>query len=165
MAPVIDWDALFVPTVHLGEIFLRGTFVYFFLFGLLRMLRRGAGDIGLSDLLVVVLIADAAQNAMSAEYESITEGAVLVATIVGWDFLLEWASFKFPATTPFLRPPPLLLIKNGQLQRRNMRRQMIQEEELLSQLREQGVERFEDVRECFLEGNGHISVVKRKEKD
>jgi uncharacterized membrane protein YcaP (DUF421 family) len=162
MAPFIDWDALFVPTVHLGEIVLRGTFVYFVLFGLLRLLRRGAGDIGLSDLLVVVLIADAAQNAMASEYRSITEGAVLVATIVGWDFLLDWLSFNVPATTRFLRPAPLLLIKNGQLQRRNMKRQMIEEEELLSQLREQGVERFEDVRECFLEGNGHVSVVKRK---
>ena len=69
----IDWKSVFVPSLHLGEIFLRGTIVYLSLFFLLRMLRREAGAISISDLLVVVLIADAAQNAMASEYKSITE--------------------------------------------------------------------------------------------
>jgi uncharacterized membrane protein YcaP (DUF421 family) len=63
----IDWNSMFVPSLHLGEIFLRGTVVYLFLFALLRVTRRQAGAIGISDLLVVVLIADAAQNAMASE--------------------------------------------------------------------------------------------------
>ena len=72
--PEIDWQSVFIPSLHIGEIVLRGTIVYLFLFILLRLLRRGAGAIGISDLLVVVLIADAAQNAMASEYKSITEG-------------------------------------------------------------------------------------------
>lgn len=50
----IDWNALFVPTPPIGEIVLRGTAVYLFLFFLMRILRRQAGHIGIADLLVVV---------------------------------------------------------------------------------------------------------------
>src|SRR4030095_17227688 len=91
----IDCESIFMPSLHIGEIILRGTIVYLFLFVLLRILRRGAGAIGISDLLVVVLIADAAQNAMASEYKSITEGLILVTTIVFWDYFLDWVGYKF----------------------------------------------------------------------
>ncbi|MDT5268253.1 MAG: hypothetical protein QOH49_439, partial [Acidobacteriota bacterium] len=94
---LIDWKAVFVPTVSLAEIVLRGTLVYLFLFFLMRVMRREAGALGISDLLVVVIIADAAQNAMSSEYKSVTEGAVLVSTIIAWDYALDWLGYRFPA--------------------------------------------------------------------
>ena len=90
-------------------------------------MRREAGQLGISHLLVAVLIADAAQNAMASEYRSITEGVILVAPIALWDYFLEWLSFRVPALQRLLRPAPLLLIKNGRLQRQNMKREMIQE--------------------------------------
>ena len=157
----VDWKAVFVPSVSLAEIVLRGTFVYLFLFFVLRVLRREAGALGISDLLVVVIIADAAQNAMGSEYKSVTEGAVLVGTIAGLDYLVDWVGYKFPAARPWLRPAPLALVKDGQMLKRNMRREMITEEELKAQLREQGVERVEDVKKCYLEGDGHISVIEK----
>lgn len=160
----IDWKSVFVPSLSIFEVILRGSLIYLFLFVVLRVLRRGAGAIGISDLLVVVLIADAAQNAMSSEYRSITEGAVLVLTIVAWDYLFDWLGFRVPALRPLLRPQALLLIKNGKLQKRNMRKEMISEEELLGELREQGVENVKDVKYSFMESNGHISVVKKEKK-
>ena len=82
----IDWESVFVPSLSILEVILRGSLIYLFLFIVLRVLRRGAGAIGISDLLVVVLIADAAQNAMGSQYRSVTEGVVLVLTIVAWDY-------------------------------------------------------------------------------
>ena len=82
----IDFRSIFVPSLHLAEVVLRGTIVYLFLFIVLRVLRREAGAVSIADLLVVVLIADAAQNAMASEYKSITEGAVLIGTIASWDY-------------------------------------------------------------------------------
>jgi uncharacterized membrane protein YcaP (DUF421 family) len=161
----IDWKSVFIPSLHIAEIILRGTIVYLFLFVLLRMLRRGAGAIGISDLLVVVLIADAAQNAMASEYKSITEGLILVTTIVGWDYFLDWLGYRFPRIRPLLRPSPLLLIKDGRIQRRNLRREMITEEELIEQLREQGVESVEEVKQSYMEGDGRISVITKDSKD
>jgi hypothetical protein len=96
----IDWQSVFRPSLHVGEIILRGTVVYLFLFLLLRLLRRGAGTIGISDLLVVVLIADAAQNAMASEYKSITEGLILVTTIVFRDYFSRLARISIPPGSP-----------------------------------------------------------------
>jgi uncharacterized membrane protein YcaP (DUF421 family) len=160
----VDWKSVFVPSLSLLEVVLRGTLVYIFLFIVLRVLRRGAGAIGISDLLVVVLIADAAQNAMGSEYKSVTEGVVLVLTIIGWDYLFDWIGFRFPALRPLLRPSALLLIKNGKLQKHNLRKEMITEEELLGELREQGVKNVDEVSYSFMESNGHISVVKKDKK-
>lgn len=156
----IDWNALLIPSVNLIEIFLRGSAVYLFLLLLLRVSRREAGSLGISDLLVIVLIADAAQNAMASTYKSITEGAVLVVTIVFWNHLLDWLSYRFNFVDRLLRPSPLLLIKDGQLQRQNMRRELISVDELMGQLRLHGLESAEKVRKCYLEDDGHISVIK-----
>ena len=68
------------------------------LFLILRfLLKRQSGVIGIADLLVVVLIVDAAQNAMASEYKSITESAILVLTIVFWNYAVDWLGFRFPA--------------------------------------------------------------------
>jgi uncharacterized membrane protein YcaP (DUF421 family) len=160
----IDWQSVFTPSLHIAEIILRGTIVYLFLFVLLRIIRRGAGTIGLSDLVVVVLIADAAQNAMASEYKSITEGLILVTTIVFWDYLLDWLGYRFPPVRRLLRPAPSLLIRDGRIQRRNLEREMITEEELIEQLREHGVESVEAVKESYIEGDGHISVIEKDSK-
>src|SRR5678816_1521872 len=112
----IDWVAVLVPKVSLLELFLRGTAIYLFLFGLLRILvRRHVGTLSLTDMLVIVLIADAAQNAMAAEYRSVPEGFVLCATIIGWSYALDWLGYRFHWIGSLLEPSPLPLIQNGKL--------------------------------------------------
>jgi uncharacterized membrane protein YcaP (DUF421 family) len=160
----IDFKTIFVPSLHLAEVVLRGTLVYLFLFIILRILRREAGAVGIADLLLVVLIADAAQNAMASEYKSITEGAVLIGTIAAWDYFLDWVSYKFPWFHRLVNAPPLPLIKDGRIMRKNLRQELITEEELLSQLRQQGVQNLADVRRCYLEGDGHFSVIAGRSK-
>ena len=157
----IDWHELFVPQMPLAGIFLRGTMTYIMLFVILRfLLKRQSGVIGIADLLVVVLIADAAQNAMAGEYKSITEGALLVLTIVFWNVFIDWLGFRFKPLRRFTRPPPLKLIENGRMLARNMRQEMITKEELDSQLRQQGVDDCDDVKEAFIEGDGRISIIR-----
>jgi uncharacterized membrane protein YcaP (DUF421 family) len=158
----IDWQKAFVPQLSVAEIFLRGTAVYFLLFAFLRVLRRESGAIGITDLLVVVLIADAAQNAMAGEYVSITEGALLVGTIAVWDYTLDWLGYHSRFVARVLRPAPLMLVRDGRMLRRNMRRELITEDELLSQLRQQGVGDVSEVEEACLEGDGRISVIKKE---
>ena len=160
----IDWKSVFVPSFHLAEIFLRGTIVYV-IFLVLRLLRREAGALSISDLLVVVLIADAAQNAMASEYRSITEGLVLITTIAFWDYFLEWLGYRFPSVDRLTRPAPLLLIKDGRFQRRHMKQEMITEEELMGLLREQGLEAANKVKKCYFGRDGHVSIVKMASKD
>ncbi len=159
--PPVDWESLFMPTISLFEIVMRGTLVYLAIFVFLRIMRRGAGTIGIADLLVVVLIADAAQNAMGSKYQSITEGVILIATILFWNYSIDYLSYKFPRFRKLAVPAPISLIENGQLLRRNLQREMITRDEVMSQLREQGVEDLADVKSCYLEGDGQISVIKK----
>jgi uncharacterized membrane protein YcaP (DUF421 family) len=155
----IDWRSVFLPSVGVAEIFLRGTIVYLFLFFILRLLRREAGAIGISDLLLVVLLADAAQNAMSSDYKSITDGLILVSSIAFWNYFLDWLGYRFPSVRRLLRPSPLLLIKDGRMQKRNMRQEMVTADELIGNLREHGIERIEEVKKAYMEGDGRISVI------
>ena len=156
----INWESVFVPTVSLLEIVLRGTVVYLMIFVLLRLLRRESGSLGIADVLFLVIIADAAQNAMSSEYRSITEGLLLVLTIAFWDFTLDWLTYRYPRFSRLIQPPPLLLVSNGIMMRKNMRQEMITEDELKSQLRQQGVEDLSQVKKCYFEAGGQISVIR-----
>lgn len=157
----VDWAELLIPTHSIAEIFLRGTVMYLALLIILRfaMVRRSS-TIGLTDILVIVVIADAAQNGFAKEYKSITEGVFLVLTIVFWDFLLNFLSYRFKGFERVLTPAPLPLVENGRMNKRNMRSELITAEELQSQLRQQGISELAEVRRACLEANGEISVVK-----
>jgi uncharacterized membrane protein YcaP (DUF421 family) len=139
--------------------------MYISLFILLRVvLKRQAGSLGMTDLLLITLIADASQNAMAGEYRSIPSGVVLVSTIIFWSYAFDWLSYRFPWFNRLTEPPPLPLIKNGKMLRRNMRRELITEDDLKSQLREQGLDDVEKVKEAYMESDGHISVVQKKQQ-
>lgn len=162
----VDWDGLAIPTHSILESVVRGTLMYLALFFILRfVMKRQAGAIGIADILVIVLIADAAQNAFARSYESITEGVTLVLVIVFWDFLIDWLSFRFPALRSILQRSALPLISNGKLMRRNMRQEYLTEEELLSLLRKQGIEDVVNVKAAFMEADGQLSVLEKKKSD
>jgi len=161
----VNWRELFVPSIPIVELIVRGSLVYLVLFWVLRLLpARQLGMLGITDLLVVVLFAEAAQNAMATNYTSITEGALLVGTVIFWSQLLNWAGYKFPAFQRFLNPPPLLLVKNGRIVERHMRRELITQDELMSQLRQQGVEFIADVKKAYIEPDGRVSIITYESK-
>jgi len=109
----IDWNTIFSPDVPLLEIVLRGSVMYISLFILLRViLKRQTGSLGMTDLLLITLLADASQNAMAGEYTSIIDGIVLVATIIFWNYAFDWLSFKFEWFSRLIEPTPLLLVKD-----------------------------------------------------
>jgi uncharacterized membrane protein YcaP (DUF421 family) len=156
----VDWGGVFIPQTPLLEIFVRGTIVYFAIFALLRfVLKRQSGSVGVTDLLVVVLIADAAQNAMAGNYKSVPDGLLLVSTIIFWSWFIDWLGDHIPAVGRLVHPPPQPLVRDGKLLRRNMRKELITEEELMSQLREQGVDDIRKVKSAYEEGDGRISVM------
>lgn len=159
----LSWNEIFVPTHSVMEMIVRGTIMYLGIFTLMRfILKRQTGGLSIPDLLLVVLLADAAQNGMAGEYHSITEGLVLVATIIFWNLAIDWVGYHVPFVERLARPPPLLLIKNGQVLRRHMRQELVTMDELMSKLREEGIADPSDVVEAYIEGDGNISVEKKK---
>ncbi len=162
MFAYVDWQKMFLQDTPLLEIFLRGTIIYLALFTLLRViLKRQSGTLGVTDLLVLVLIADAAQNGMADDYHSVTDALLLVATIIGWSYALDWLGYHSKTLHRLMVPPPLPLVENGRMIRRNMKQELVTEEELMVQLREQGVERLDQVKVARMESDGRISVVRK----
>jgi uncharacterized membrane protein YcaP (DUF421 family) len=153
-----DWNGMFAPE-SLLEVFLRGTMMYLFIFFLLRVVRRETGTISVADVLVLVLIADAAQNAMAGEYRSVPEGMLLVATIVFWSLAMDWAGYRVEFIGRLLHPPAIEVVKDGKLLRDTMRRNFITIEELMTSVRTAGSEDLSRVQSAWLEGNGEISVI------
>jgi uncharacterized membrane protein YcaP (DUF421 family) len=156
----IDWQSIFVPQESLLAMVVRGTLMYLGMFILLRVFRRQAGSVSIADLLLIVIIADAAQNGMAGEAKSVTEALVLIGVIIFWDYLIDWLGFKSEVMSRVLEPQPLILIENGRMVRKNMDREMITEDELMGQLREQGIEDITQVKKCCLESNGEFSIIR-----
>jgi hypothetical protein len=111
----IDWSSVFQPSVGVLEVVVRGSIMYLSLFAILRFIaRRQSGRIGTADLLVIVLIADAAQNALGKDYQSVRFGSRLIeqglAHELGGSARLEFLSEGLTGAIQF---PMLLNEKDG----------------------------------------------------
>jgi len=159
----LDLGRLFAFSVSPLELIVRGSAVYWFLFLIFRIiLRRNVGSIAIADVLVLVVIADAAQNAMAGSYESVSDGFVLVGTIVLWNVALDFAAYRFAPLRRLLEPRPLPLVRNGRLLRHNLRKEFLTEDEVTAQLREKGIEDLAQVKQACMESDGQISVIKNE---
>jgi uncharacterized membrane protein YcaP (DUF421 family) len=161
----VDWRELFVPDKPLLQSVVRGTVIYIVIFFLVRVIpNRQVGGVGMNDLLLIVLIASAATNALAGDYKSITNGVVLIITIIFWSYLFNWAGHRFSAFHRLFHPSPLPLIKDGEVQQDKMDQELITEEELIGKLRRQGITEVGEVKEAHVETDGQISVVKRESR-
>src|SRR5262245_2957825 len=82
---------------------------------------------------------------------------------VGWNWLIDLLNFRFPALQGWLEAAPLPLIDHGRVLHRNLRREFVSIEELKSKLREHGVTDLAEVEKAFMEPDGDISVVRRRD--
>jgi uncharacterized membrane protein YcaP (DUF421 family) len=156
-----SWLTMLIPTVPAWELLVRGTLTFLGLLFLLRIVgRREAGGLGITDLLVVVLIADAAGAGLRGEAASIGDSALLVGTILFWRIAVDAMSYRWPRLARLVKARPRAIIHDGSLDRRVMRREFMTFDEVMSQLRLHGITELKDVRVAYLEPNGMISVVR-----
>lgn len=157
----VDFAELFRFTLSPLELLVRASLMFWFVFAIFRfVLRRNIGSIGIADVLLLVLVADASQNAMAGSYKSVVDGMLVVGTLVAWAYLLDWASYRWPLIQRFVEAPPLQLIRHGRLIKRNLDREKLSLDELKSKLREQGIEDLAQVKNAWMEGDGQISVIR-----
>lgn len=152
---------LHVPVLN---IFIRSTAVYCFVLVLLRLSgKRHIGQMTPVDLVLLLLISNAVQNAMTGPDTSLLGGVVAAGTLL----LTNWLLFKTMRHSPFFRRwlegTPTLLINNGQIIQAHLDREGIDHDEMLQALRAHGVATIQDVRLAVLEMDGTISVVKNED--
>jgi len=154
---------LFVPGVSLAEKIVRPILVYLFLIVILRVGgRRELAQMNAFDLVVLLMLANAVQNAIIGDDNSLVGGMVGGATLVLLNLGVNWYLYRHPSLERRVEGEPTLLVKDGRLLHDNLRHELITKEELLSVIHRQGVDRFEACAEVILETSGTISVLERQ---
>lgn len=161
----VDWHETFVPQLSLPEVIVRGSFVYFGLILLIRVLpKRLAGTGTIASMLFIVMMGGIATNGVVGKTTSLTDIGLLVLVVMLWVYLTDYLSYLFPKFHRLVQEPPTCLIRNGQFLHQNLRREMLSEEDLKTQLRQQDIEDVCQVMEAHLEADGTISVITKKNK-
>lgn len=151
---------IFALTKPLWEIALRGTVVYFTLILLVRRIpKRNAGNISPNDMLTLIVIGGMGTDAIMGGSTSAGDILLMIGVVIGWGYAVDIVEYRFPSLGALMRERQTTLIEHGRLVRRNMRRELVTEEELMAVLRKQGIDDVASVRSACLEADGEISVI------
>ncbi|MGH2492806.1 MAG: DUF421 domain-containing protein [Candidatus Limnocylindria bacterium] len=149
--------------VPLWEIVLRTAVVYVVVLGLLRLGgKRELGQMSPADLVVILIIANAVQNAMNGGDVSLIGGVVSAATLVGMNLALGRFGRRIPILGRLVVEEPTLLLQDGHPIPENMKREHVELEEIQMAAREHGIADLNDVAAVVLEIDGSISIIPKK---
>jgi uncharacterized membrane protein YcaP (DUF421 family) len=107
-----------------------------------------------------VLIAEATSSGLAGDSTAVSDGLVLVATILFWSVAVDALAYRFPRFAVIAKARPRTLIHEGEINRRLMRRELMTMDELRTQLRLHGIEDVAEVRRACLEPNGMVSIIR-----
>ncbi|MEI6679609.1 MAG: YetF domain-containing protein [Mariniphaga sp.] len=139
--------------------------VYAFIIAAIRLFgKKELAQLSIIDLVFILLISNAVQNAMVGSDSSLAGGLVAASTLFIANFLLKYLLFKFPALNTMVQGAEILLIYKGQLNEPNMNRARITREEILEAVREHGVSEIREVDLAVLETDGNISIISNEYK-
>jgi uncharacterized membrane protein YcaP (DUF421 family) len=142
------------------EIAFRSFVIYLvILIGLRLAGKREVGQLTVFDLVVLLLIANAVQNAMVGPDTSLIGGIIAAATLLVVNTILARLRLKWPRLRHWVEGTPTLLVLHGETIARNMQQEGMDEDTLLAALREHGVSDLSEVEMAVLETDGSISVV------
>ena len=145
---------------------IRGAIVYFALLILIRLSgKRTVGEFTPFDLVVVVLIGESAQGALTGSDESIGGGLLVASTLVALNYLVGFATTRSPAIDRLVVGEPVILVRRGALQDRALRRNNIPESDLDEAMRRAGLRTRADVDLAVLETDGEITIVPARPAD
>lgn len=155
---------MWILSTHLAEIALRATVIYLVVLAGVRLTgKRQIGQMTPFDLVLLLLIANAVQNAMTGPDTSVLGGIAAAATLLIVNAVVTRLSWRYRRIHWWVEGRPTLLIHQGRILAENLARERITEDELHEALREHGVASPADVSLAVLEVDGSISVLKSEE--
>ena len=141
-------------------IVLRTVVVYvFILVGFRLSGKREVGQLAPYDFALILLIANAVQNAMVGPDTSLTGGLLAAATLIGLNRLVDTLGLRFPALRKSLAGSPSLLVYEGEFLPDHLKHEGLTTDEVWQALREHGVDSLASVKSAVLEVDGTISII------
>ena len=147
------------------HIILSTTGVYVFIIIALRVLgKTELAQLSITDLIFVLLISNAVQNAMVGSDTTLGGGILAASVLFVLNLIFKKLKYTFPSIKKVIEGEPVILIHRGKLLEENCRKNNITKEELLQAIHEHGSAHIEDVDSLILEADGNISVVSNEYK-
>lgn len=144
------------------DIVLRGIVVFAFLLVLTRIIgRRELSSMQPFDLILLIILGDAVQQGLTQDDYSLTGAGLAIGTIAVLQIFVSWIGYRFPRTRPVLEGVPIVVVQDGEVIDRNLKRERLSVDEIAEQARLQGIAHLADVRFAVLETNGKISFIKK----
>lgn len=143
------------------DLVLRATVVFCFLLLLTRVIgKRELGRLQPFDLILLIVLGDALQQGLTQDDYSLTSAILVVGTIAVLQVFVSWLSYRFPRTRPILDGDPIIVVQDGKVIERNLKRERLTVEEVAEEARKQQIPHLTEVRYAILETSGTISFIR-----
>jgi uncharacterized membrane protein YcaP (DUF421 family) len=144
------------------DIVLRTSAVFAVLLVLTRVIgRRELSSLQPFDLILLIILGDAVQQGLTQDDYSLTGAFLVVFTFAVLQVFVSWVGYKFPGTRPVLEGEPIIVVEDGKVIERNLKRERLTEEEIAEEARCSGIAHLAQVRWAVLETNGKISFIEK----
>ena len=148
------------------DIVFRASVTFVALYLLLRLLgKREIGQLTPFELVVIVVMGDLVQQGVTHNDFSLTGSILAISTFAFWALVMSWATYLSPRLERLLDGQPRVIIRDGELIERNLRRDRITRGEVEAEMRLAGIARMRDVAWAILETQGKISFIRKDDKD
>jgi uncharacterized membrane protein YcaP (DUF421 family) len=145
------------------DIVFRAGLLFTFLLLVMRVSgRRELSSLTPFDLLLLVIVGDLIQQGVTQTDTSVTGAMIAVATIAGLSVLSSWLAFRSRTARRILEGDPIVLVENGKLIERNLKRERMTKDELTEEMRMSQIGSLDEVSWAILEASGHISFIRKQ---
>lgn len=146
------------------EMVLRGLAIYVVLMILFRVGgKRALSEVTTFDFVLLLIVAEATQQALLGEDYSLVNALVVIVTLIGVDVALSIWKQRRPLVAQLVEGVPLVIVEDGRLLRERMDKERVDETDILAAARQtQGVERMDQIKYAVLERNGGITVIAKR---
>jgi uncharacterized membrane protein YcaP (DUF421 family) len=142
------------------DLVIRAAVIFFFIFLVTRIVgRRQLNSLEPFDLIMLVVIGDLVQQGITQSDNSVTGALVVIATIALLSVFVAWVAFRFRGARLITDGEPIILVQDGNVIERNLRRERLTREEVEEEARLQQIESIEAIRWAILETDGQISCI------
>lgn len=154
---------LLMPDISIVEKVLRTVVIYGFLLVAFRVAgKRQLGQLSPFDLVVLLIISNAVQNALIGRDDSLGGGLIGATVLFLVNGVVAWASSRHRGFERLVESAPTMLVRHGRVCMDNLRRELMSLPELRAALRREGVVSVGEVRYAILEEDGRVSVIRRR---
>ena len=145
------------------DLVLRAVVTFFFIFLLTRVIgRRELSSLEPFDLILLIVLGDAVQQGLTQDDYSVTGAITVITTFAILQVLLSYLNFRVPRLRPLLDGEPIVVVQDGKVIERNLKRERLTVEELAEEARTNQIASLDDVQWAVLETSGQISFIEKQ---